>query len=254
MVEVNLLTKRADLIRRTTTNCTNCALHLSCISPTPPSLPTITTPELLIVGEAPGGTEERAGEPFIGAAGTFIFRWIKTELGLHRKQCWIANSVACRPTAANKGKTNRAPNKTELDRCRDNLARVVDLYKRSGGEWVLLLGATALKSFVDEARIGSWAGKPFVLKHRDGLLSFMASYHPAAALRDPGYTPTIRRHLNYLAVLRKDTTQWWDKCFCGKEVAVYDGMGIAWCEKHRGLRRGERRVVEVRMKQERMIV
>lgn len=255
-MSVEVRRRRADLLRRKISGCTECNLHLYCKAPVPPAIPSSTaTPELLIIGEAPGSQEDREGQPFHGPAGQLIFRWLKIEMGLSRAQTIISNAVSCRPTTSDKGKTNRAPSKDELFRCESNVARVVDFYMAAGGQWILLLGATALKVFVPEAKVSAWSGRPFVLKHRKGLVSLMATNHPAAALRDPNYGPAIRRHLNYLAAVKKDPVTFWpDTCMCGKEVVVYDGMGVAWCEAHRGFRREERWVVAMRKEQGKLAV
>lgn len=240
MVSVGLVERRAELLRRQIANCTDCHLYLYCRAPVPPTIPRhLITPELLIIGEAPGGQEDLKGEPFIGPAGGLFFRLLKIEVGLSRAQCMIGNSVQCRPTVAENGKMNRAPSKQEMSSCRDNVAKIIDYYAERGGRWVLLLGATVLQSIIPDARISSWAGRPFVVKHRRGLLNVFATYHPAAALRDPNHVDTIRRHLNYLAALRKDRSLWPEQCcLCRSDVARYDAMGVAWCKHHLAFQKG----------------
>lgn len=65
---------------------------------------------LMFVGEAPGGDEDRVGEPFVGAAGKRLDQWLHT-LGLDRRQVYIANVLKCRPP------NNRDPRPVEIDRC-----------------------------------------------------------------------------------------------------------------------------------------
>lgn len=243
--------KRAELLRRQIVGCTKCGLHLTCRSPVPPRIPsTAITPELLLIGEAPGSQEDKEGEPFVGPAGNLLFRWLKLEMGLHRSQVLIGNTVACRPTQKDAGKMNRQPSKAETAACRGNLARTVDYYLKAGGRWMLLAGSTALQAFVPDARIGQWAGRPFVMTWAGGLLNVMATYHPAAALRDMRHGPTIRRHLNFLGGLKRDLGQWPEHCFCGAEVARYDAVGIGWCETHGVYRRDVLRVPAIPHRQE----
>jgi uracil-DNA glycosylase len=66
--------------------------------------------ELMFVGEAPGGDEDRQGEPFVGRAGQRLDQWI-AELGLRREDVYIANVLKCRPPG------NRDPKPEEVDRC-----------------------------------------------------------------------------------------------------------------------------------------
>ncbi|HEX7523129.1 MAG TPA: uracil-DNA glycosylase, partial [Candidatus Deferrimicrobium sp.] len=44
---------------------------------------------LMFVGEGPGSEEDRLGEPFVGAAGKRLDRWI-ARIGLHREDVYIA--------------------------------------------------------------------------------------------------------------------------------------------------------------------
>lgn len=252
--------KRAELLRRQIVGCTKCGLHLTCRSPVPPRIPsTAITPELLLIGEAPGSQEDREGEPFVGPAGNLLFKWLKIEMGLSRAQVMIGNSISCQPTVNDAGKKNRQPSKSELAACRDNLAKTLAYYLKAGGKWILLAGSTALQSFVAEARIGQWAGRPFVMKHETGLVNaglvnVMPTYHPAAALRDMRHAPTIRRHLNLMATLKRDLSTWPETCFCGKEAARFDAMGVPWCAAHEVYGRGVLRVPRVSAAQEKLAV
>ena len=65
---------------------------------------------ILIVGEGPGGDEDRIGRPFVGRGGQLLDR-ILTAVGLDREQVYITNIVKCRPPA------NRAPEPDETDTC-----------------------------------------------------------------------------------------------------------------------------------------
>ena len=52
--------------------------------------------DILFIGEAPGFNEDRQGRPFVGASGKLLEQLI-ANLGLTRKQVYIANVVKCRP-------------------------------------------------------------------------------------------------------------------------------------------------------------
>ena len=51
---------------------------------------------VMIVGEAYGEQEERAGEPFIGASGLELNRMLH-EAGIMRSECYVTNVVNARP-------------------------------------------------------------------------------------------------------------------------------------------------------------
>jgi DNA polymerase len=128
-------------------------------------------PALMVVGEAPGRTEDEGGEPFIGRSGLLLFRLIKEEVGLTRDQCFVTNVVKCRPPA------NRTPHQRELDACHPwFVAQLEDVSPRV----VLALGNTAARAvFGYERGIGETHGLVAPLPCGPGL----ATYHPAAALR-----------------------------------------------------------------------
>jgi DNA polymerase len=48
---------------------------------------------LMIVGEAPGRTEDEGGAPFIGASGRLFFTLLHEELGMSREECYVTNVV-----------------------------------------------------------------------------------------------------------------------------------------------------------------
>jgi uracil-DNA glycosylase family 4 len=66
--------------------------------------------DVMFVGEAPGAEEDRRGEPFVGAAGRRLDRWLEA-LGLRRADVYIANVLKCRPPR------NRDPKPEEIERC-----------------------------------------------------------------------------------------------------------------------------------------
>src|SRR5690606_37479063 len=62
---------------------------------------------VLFLGEAPGASEDRAGEPFVGSAGRLLDRLLE-RAGLERSDIYITNVVACRPPK------NRTPRVSEV--------------------------------------------------------------------------------------------------------------------------------------------
>ncbi len=126
---------------------------------------------LMVVGEAPGRSEDEGGEPFIGRSGQLLFRLIAEETGLSREQCFVTNVVKCRPPG------NRAPRRDELEACRPWFEEQVGLVQP---RVVVALGNTAARAvfgFVEG--IGRTHGRVQLVGAGQGL----ATYHPAAALR-----------------------------------------------------------------------
>jgi uracil-DNA glycosylase family 4 len=149
--------------------CTRCDLSLTRQRVVIGSGP--TSPALLVVGEAPGRSEDEGGEPFIGRSGQLLFRLLEEEVGLSRSQCYVTNIVKCRPP------NNRTPTRHEIATCHPWLvAQLDDVQPRV----VLALGNTAARSiFGYEKGIGQTHGLVTELDSVPG----MATYHPAAALR-----------------------------------------------------------------------
>ncbi|MGA8753297.1 uracil-DNA glycosylase [Candidatus Deferrimicrobium sp.] len=127
---------------------------------------------LMFVGEGPGSEEDRRGEPFVGAAGKRLDRWIE-RIGLRREDVYIANIVKCRPPG------NRAPLPDEAKACLPYLLRQIRAIRP---EIVCTLGATALNFLLGvEEKITRVRGR---WRERDGV-PVLPTYHPAFILRDP---------------------------------------------------------------------
>lgn len=126
---------------------------------------------LMFVGEGPGAEEDRQGEPFVGAAGKRLDRWI-ARIGLRREDVYIANIVKCRPPG------NRVPFPEEAKSCKPFLARQIRAIRP---EVICTLGATALNHLLDvEEKITKVRGRWRAL---DGI-PVLPTYHPAYILRN----------------------------------------------------------------------
>jgi len=52
--------------------------------------------DLMFIGEAPGGDEDKQGRPFVGRAGQLLTKIIEA-IGMKREDVFIANILKCRP-------------------------------------------------------------------------------------------------------------------------------------------------------------
>jgi uracil-DNA glycosylase family 4 len=148
-----------------------------------------TGPALMVVGEAPGRTEDEGGEPFIGRSGRLLFDLIRDEVGLAREQCFVTNVVKCRPPG------NRTPRPDELAACRPWLdEQLIAVAPRV----VLALGNTAARALFG-GREG--VGRTHGVVHQLGAASGLATYHPAAALRGPSVVDVMRADLRLVRQL-----------------------------------------------------
>jgi uracil-DNA glycosylase family 4 len=176
--------------------CTRCALHVGvstvCVGGDgPPSAP------IMLVGEAPGATEDREGIPFIGAAGQLLNRAL-TEAGLHRSAVYITNVAKCRPPM------NRTPIKSEIEACRVYLMREIE---EVSPRVIVALGGAAAQALTGKAKISDSRGKVKALLpcYRSSTPVYV-TYHPAAALYESEDTSQRKRALvNDLIVARRST-------------------------------------------------
>ena len=79
------------------------------------------SPEVVVIGEAPGEAEDLTGEPFVGRSGQLLERLIGEELKKTRAEIYITNVVKCRPPK------NRDPKRDEIAACHDFLLRQLEL-------------------------------------------------------------------------------------------------------------------------------
>ncbi|RKT43491.1 uracil-DNA glycosylase [Thiocapsa rosea] len=130
--------------------------------------------DLLIIGEAPGADEDRAGEPFVGRAGQLLNRMLAA-IGLAREQVYIANVLKCRPPG------NRDPRPEEAKQCEAYLLRQIELL---GPRAILCVGRVAAQHVLQtDAPLGSLRGR--WLAFRTGAIPLRVTYHPAYLLRSP---------------------------------------------------------------------
>ena len=151
---------------------------------------------MLIIGEAPGETEDLRGEAFVGRAGRLLDGMLK-DLGFDTNQdALIANVVKCRPPE------NRAPKPEEAAACLPFLKRQIEL---ADPALIVLLGATALKHILPGNRgfsMADQAGRCFQSPEYPGK-DLMVLFHPAYILRDPRKRPLMEEHLKQLVVIAR---------------------------------------------------
>lgn len=141
-------------------------------------------PRILVVGEAPGATENVQGRPFVGASGRVI-RSMMAQIGLSEKSWFITNVVKYRPPG------NRAPTPEEIEASRPYLRREWKILGRP--KVIVTAGATALTAILScREPMGRVAGVPHALP--DGKTWLYPMFHPAFALRDRRFRPEFTRH------------------------------------------------------------
>jgi uracil-DNA glycosylase family 4 len=134
-----------------------------------------------IIGEAPGANEVIKQKPFIGASGDLLNKILESN-NIERDKVYVTNACLCRPA------DNANPSAVAIKCCR---ARLMEELRSRQPETVLAFGAIAAKSV-----LGTTTG---ITKLRTGadyrstelLCRVVPTFHPAAALRNPDYLPSI---------------------------------------------------------------
>lgn len=160
-------------------------------------------PALMMIGEAPGGDEEKQGRPFVGKAGKNLSAFLEV-VGLKREEIYISNVVKLRPTkeSPKTGKAvNRPPSSEEIAFF---LPYLLEEIKVISPKVIVTLGNVPLKAVTGEKKavIGDYHGKPTPLA--DGRTLF-ALYHPAAVIYNRALQTTYDEDLLELkAFLQKE--------------------------------------------------
>lgn len=79
--------------------------------------------DILLIGEAPGESENILGQPFVGPAGQELDNWVK-ECVPETLRCLFTNLVACFPAVAKAAKVNE-PAPAEIKACAPRLREIV---------------------------------------------------------------------------------------------------------------------------------
>jgi uracil-DNA glycosylase, family 4 len=136
-----------------------------------------------ILGEAPGGTEDDLGQPFVGPAGRVLNKLLK-ENDVDRDSIWVTNIVKYRPPQ------NRPPTPEEIEASRPFLLRELSTLKIKN---VIVLGRSAMSAMGIANPVVSQLHGTSKVREFDGReIRLFMTYHPAAALRDPTNMVTLR--------------------------------------------------------------
>lgn len=134
--------------------CGSCGLFRGCHSPKMKPYGNGAR-RILVVGEAPGKTEDEQDKPFVGPAGQRLQEEMNRAGVELFEDCWVTNSLICRPPG------NKIERDVMVDYCRPNLLNALKEYNP---ETILLFGRHAVRSLIGElwrenpGGIGRWVG------------------------------------------------------------------------------------------------
>ena len=142
--------------------------------------------KVMIIGEAPGKTEDKLHKPFVGRAGKLLDSLLES-IHLDRSKVYITNVVNYRPDK------NRKPTSKEINEFKKLLFKHIEIISP---KCILLLGATAATAVLNhigplsEVR-GKWKNVKIIKSYFDILTTF----HPAFLLRQPAQKKTTLEDL-----------------------------------------------------------
>lgn len=151
--------------------------------------------EVVLVGEAPGEEDERAGQPFVGPTGELLDRALKA-MGLSRDRVYVTHVMKWRPETPT-GFGSRTPTAREMAFCAPYLRAQLAVIRP---KVVVALGGTVFHTLTgDAARITEARGQ---WREVDGL-PLLPTFHPSYLLKNPSPAPKRQFWEDLLAVMEK---------------------------------------------------
>lgn len=142
--------------------------------------------KIMLIGEAPGRSEDKKGEPFVGSAGKELNRLLAFGV-LKRDDIYITNVVKCRPPE------NRVPKSYEIEACHPYLQKQLEVIQP---RLIVLLGKTASETMLGrKVEMGQEHGK--VAEHEGRR--YMITYHPAAIIYNRKLKETMEEDFKKLS-------------------------------------------------------
>ena len=145
---------------------------------------------LLLVGEQPGDEEDRIGRPFVGPAGSLL-RGLLAEAGVDPAATFLTNAVKhFRFDVRGSRRLHKTPSQHEWEACNIWLRQEIEYVQP---RVIVTLGTTALRAVIGE-KLAIVAARERSLVSLEGT-PVIATYHPAAVLREPPPTQAALRRV-----------------------------------------------------------
>ena len=132
--------------------------------------------KIMLIGEAPGASEDEEGLPFVGRAGILLDKMLSA-INLDRKNVYISNIINYRPPE------NRKPTEEEIKRYLPFITKHIEILRP---KILVLLGSTAMNALIgSEVVISKMRGKWIEKKFGNSKTSVIVTFHPAFLMRQP---------------------------------------------------------------------
>ncbi len=152
--------------------------------------------DLMLLGEAPGLEDDRAGHPFAGEAGALLDRML-IAMGLSRPQVYLTSVLKCRPDMPADDPSSRPPTFDELSKCAPYLAAQIAIVKP---KVIVAMGAGAMR-----ALFGSTETVGKLRSHWHDLqgIPVMPTFHPSYLIRNQSNTEKRKVWEDLLQVMER---------------------------------------------------
>ncbi len=132
--------------------------------------------KIMLIGEAPGASEDQEGLPFVGKAGQLLDKMLSA-IDLDRNKVYISNIINYRPPE------NRRPTDLEIKRYLPFITKHIEIINP---KIVVLLGSTAMNALIgNEVVISKMRGKWIERQFGNCKTSVIITFHPAFLMRQP---------------------------------------------------------------------
>ena len=141
----------------------------------------VSSPEIMVVGEAPGEQEDRDGVPFVGRSGQLLDNMLRAIGHDRTRTVFITNVVKCRPPA------NRNPKDEEISACQPYLQRQIELLNP---KIILAMGRFAAHTLLEtDATLQNLRQQNLSItapnQNPGQIIPVVVTYHPSYLLRRP---------------------------------------------------------------------
>ena len=164
---------------------------------------------IMLIGEAPGGEEEKLGRPFVGKAGKNLDEFLIT-VGIDREKLYITNVVKYRPVGISE-KTGKNINRTpSWDEMMDFMPLLKKEIETVNPKLIVTLGNVPLRALMNSKSItiGSYHGKEMNIHG----YKVYPLYHPASVIYNRGLKEIyiddvkgIKKYISWKAHLKRLT-------------------------------------------------
>src|ERR1043166_8931772 len=151
--------------------------------------------KIVLVGEAPGGTEEQTGTPFSGGSGELLNRMLD-RVGLQRSSCFITNVCHTRPPGNDFSWFLKPKPRPELVLGLVQLKQDIEEIRPN---LVIALGGQSLRFLTGKQGIDKWRGSILEATLVKPTVKVIGTYHPAYCLRVWDYKAVVEFDLRRCA-------------------------------------------------------